>query len=107
MQKIKVKYKDIKTIRDNKILAQNQKCQLCESELDSPVLDHNHKNGEIRSVLCRGCNLMLGKLENGMARFRLTDPDKLRTFLSNVSDYITTGSDLIHPTFKKKKTELT
>ena len=40
---------------------QENKCALCE---DVPeVVDHNHKTGKIRSLLCYGCNLLVGLLE--------------------------------------------
>lgn len=100
---VKIKHRDVSTVRSNKAIAQNNKCKLCGSELIKPVLDHNHRNGQIRSVLCWGCNLMLGKIENNRARYQLNDPDKLAVFLSNVSEYLLTGSELIHPTYKKFK----
>lgn len=100
---IKIKHKDIKIIRQNKINAQDNKCKLCEQEIDSPVLDHDHKSGLIRGVLCRCCNLFLARIENKRALYRMTDDDKLRTVLANTIEYLTTNhTDLIHPTFKKK-----
>ena len=48
---------------------QGDKCAICKGKfydkmpLD-PVLDHNHKTGAIRGVIHRGCNSLLGKVEN-------------------------------------------
>lgn len=42
-------------------LEQNGKCKLCDEE--AKVVDHNHKTGEVRSLLCYGCNLLVGLLE--------------------------------------------
>ena len=46
---------------------QNGKCLGCERKIfieinsDTPaVVDHNHKNGKVRGLLCRDCNLILG-----------------------------------------------
>lgn len=98
---IKLKYKDIKPLRDSKILEQNGKCLLCEHPIEAPCLDHNHKTGIIRGVLCRGCNSMLGKIENSIAICKMS-PTKLSNFLNNVDDYIKhTSSYYIHPTYKK------
>jgi hypothetical protein len=39
------------------------KCQICGvllSKNNPPHIDHNHKNGEVRGVLCRCCNSGLG-----------------------------------------------
>lgn len=43
---------------------QNGCCDICnktELEIKGPlVVDHNHKTGKIRSLLCNGCNSMIG-----------------------------------------------
>jgi hypothetical protein len=98
----KIKYKDVKTIRDEYIINQSNKCMLCDHDLDSPCLDHNHRNGEIRGVLCRGCNLFLGKIEKNLAICRITN-DKLYNIITNLIPYMSISSDMIHPTHKIKK----
>ena len=42
------------------VLEQNNKCKICECEMDVPQIDHNHTTGEVRSLLCRCCNTSLG-----------------------------------------------
>ena len=96
-----MKHSEVKVVREQKMIEQNGLCPLCNRIIDGPCLDHNHKNGQIRSVLCRGCNSLLGKIENNRARSKLSDPDVLGVFLSNLSDYLNSGSELIHPTYKK------
>ena len=58
------------TVEDyNKLLSeQSSKCDICDLELvnnsddkfNRPVIDHNHKSGEVRAILCHKCNLALG-----------------------------------------------
>ena len=76
-------------------------CALCsEPVVDDAVLDHDHRTGLVRSVLHRGCNSMLGKIENNMSRNRM-DQERLRKWAENIVSYITkTHTDLIHPTYK-------
>jgi len=43
---------------------QKHKCAICEKELNlhdkSTHVDHNHENNQLRGILCKGCNHMLG-----------------------------------------------
>jgi hypothetical protein len=52
------------TINDFKrmIEEQHRKCFLCDKKLKL-VIDHNHKTGKVRKLLCSPCNLILGKIE--------------------------------------------
>lgn len=40
--------------------AQGGRCAICFDELDAPHVDHNHTTGEVRAILCRHCNTVLG-----------------------------------------------
>ncbi len=44
---------------------QGQRCAICnaESKRRAMNIDHNHKTGKVRGLLCDGCNLSLGHLE--------------------------------------------
>jgi hypothetical protein len=49
--------------RDKKVEKQNNQCLICETvftEEIKPNVDHNHKTGKVRGILCRECNLGLG-----------------------------------------------
>lgn len=44
---------------------QGQRCAICnaESKRRAMNIDHDHKTGKVRGLLCDGCNLSLGHLE--------------------------------------------
>ncbi len=91
----------------NKLLAdQGHCCLLCgrEVEREQAVLDHDHVTGHVRGVLHRGCNAMLGHLENNRPRHMLKDDDKFGAFLSNVLSYIN-GDYSQNPQYPTHKTE--
>tara|TARA_R110002012_G_scaffold177407_2_gene342221 strand:+ start:2946 stop:3239 length:294 start_codon:yes stop_codon:yes gene_type:complete len=50
----------------NKRKKQGNKCSICKSELTSPKVDHCHKTGKVRDLLCHKCNLHLGYVEKGI-----------------------------------------
>lgn len=50
---------------------QQDKCDCCGKDLkdkgnykERPVIDHNHKTGKVRSLLCNKCNLALGNMDD-------------------------------------------
>lgn len=87
-----------------KILAnQGGVCALCGEPIakGEAVLDHNHVTGEVRGVLHRGCNSMLGKIENGLRIYKLTNIAKLARLLNTVIPYTASaGHGVLYPTFR-------
>jgi len=81
---MKLKFKEIKTFRDDQLKKQNKICPICLNviEPDKATLDHNHKTGHIRMVFHRGCNRFEGKCN----RFApgTTKKDKIATLLRMV-----------------------
>ena len=49
---------------------QSNLCSICGTEMSKPHIDHCHKSGKVRGILCRDCNLVLG--------FAKDKPDILR-----------------------------
>lgn len=51
----------------NRLLESQQgRCALCPRELDTrrvAFIDHNHRNGIVRGLLCQLCNLSISRLE--------------------------------------------
>lgn len=45
----------------NLFIIQDNKCAICGNDItDNACVDHNHKTGKIRGLLCQRCNLLLG-----------------------------------------------
>jgi hypothetical protein len=61
--------------------SQGGKCRLCGVGSNKLVVDHNHRTGKVRALLCQNCNLSLGKfgddvpgLEKAITYLKETDP---------------------------------
>lgn len=39
---------------------QGRSCAICKQEVNTLYVDHDHKTGKVRALLCRRCNLLLG-----------------------------------------------
>lgn len=104
----KLKNKEIPEVKSRILKEQNYQCLLCRIDLRKVesrniCLDHDHRNGLIRGVLCRNCNGVIGKIENLATRAKkdLTHV----AWLSNATEFLERTSkapayDLIHPTHK-------
>jgi len=97
---MKLKHTELRGCREELLQQQRHQCALCLDLIDGDaVLDHDHKTGLVRQVLHRGCNALLGKVENNLARNRMNE-QRLRQFSSRLVEYITTThTDFVHPTF--------
>lgn len=61
---------------------QNYHCPICNSVINEHAsLDHNHKTGLVRGVLCNRCNLNLARIET------MQNPDGSR-FLDTALQYL-------------------
>lgn len=93
--------------RRSLIAKQNNRCALCADTLDGKTacLDHDHRTGHIRSVLCLNCNGIEGKIFNlcRRAKRQRTEID----FLTSVFDYWMQHNGLrdqpIHPSHRTKE----
>lgn len=95
-------------VRVKMLAEQGGVCLLCKRPIKNGqgtdgVLDHDHVTGHVRGVLHRGCNAMLGHLENNRPRHMLTDDDKFFTFLSNIAGYLS-GEYSQNPQYPTHKT---
>jgi DNA-binding sugar fermentation-stimulating protein len=98
---MKIKHREIVDYRNLFLEQQQRRCALCNEPIDGDaVLDHCHKTGRLRRTLHRGCNSMLGKIENNMARSQMTN-ERLREFAKRLVLYIESEwDDIVHPTHK-------
>lgn len=102
---------DISTLRDALSQKQGGFCPLCQRELNAPCLDHHHKkrikgSGQVRGVLCRSCNVMLGKIENNCVRYAISQED-LPRILRNMARYLEQPHlPYIHPSDAPKTPKL-
>ena len=56
--------------REELALSQNNKCKICEKEESANrrlAIDHCHKTGIIRGMLCTNCNLGIGNLQDNIS----------------------------------------
>jgi hypothetical protein len=68
------------TLDDYKVLYKNQngKCVACGIDKDVLFVDHDHKTGRIRGLLCRDCNFALGHVRDNPSTL-----EKLIRYLKN------------------------
>jgi len=56
-------------IFNNLLEKQNNKCEICQIEFNNPsegFVDHDHKTGKIRGLLCNSCNRGIGLLKDNV-----------------------------------------
>ena len=72
-------YSQVPENKKQEFLAENETvtdCQICEKPLEHKVVDHDHKTGDIRGILCRQCNFGLGQFKDNP-----TSLEKAATYL--------------------------
>lgn len=101
----RIKKSEMAEVKKKLLRKQRGKCPLCKCELDDPAdrcLDHDHKTGYIRALLCRNCNAMEGKVFNCSNRAK-RDGTPLE-WGTRVLDYWRTHAEcqtgLLHPDHK-------
>lgn len=101
----RLKSAEVSTIREQLLARQGGLCAVCGTRCTPAacVLDHDHRSGAVRGALHRGCNSLLGKLENNAARYGVRD---IGTFTNGVAAYLRTHmvnvTGLLHPTHKSE-----
>lgn len=68
---------------EHRIEIQHHQCAICGHPIDvRSALDHSHRTGAARGILCRNCNLLLGRVEGGSLDFFLNAAAYLRKYES-------------------------
>lgn len=55
------------------LVAQENRCAICTMQFVSgiqPCIDHDHRSGRVRGILCAPCNLMLGNARDNVVYLR-------------------------------------
>jgi hypothetical protein len=55
--------------RSERFTQQSGKCIICTVRPATDV-DHNHNTGEVRAILCHGCNVLLGRVDENIGHLR-------------------------------------
>jgi len=69
---LKYKYGITKDKVEEMFLNQNKKCKICNTKYNKVsqhrglYIDHNHKNGAVRGLLCNKCNKLLGNCNDSI-----------------------------------------
>ena len=81
------------------------KCPILNRETDDWVVDHDHSSGEIRGVISRQANTLIGKVENIYTSMCKGDPRELPDVLENIASYLRQpDSEILHPVGLKQLT---
>lgn len=73
-------------------------CPILETKTNDWVVDHDHKSGEIRGVISRQANTLIGKMENIYTTMCKGDPAELPGVLENIAAYLRQeNSKILHP----------
>ncbi len=107
-----LKSSEIPELKKLLLKEQNNICPICDREINAPVLDHHHKKrikgtGLVRGILCRSCNVLLGKVENNCVRYSISQTE-LPNVLRNMASYLEQKQlPYMHPSEAPKKKKLT
>lgn len=99
----KLKISEVAKVRADMLAGQGGRCGICKLRVldKDAVLDHDHGTGVVRAVLHRGCNSMLGKVENNHRRYGVPNLSAwahgLVTFMQK---HITPQTEYLHPTHR-------
>ena len=51
---------------DKMLAAQYHRCAICRIQIDELLIDHCHRTGVLRGLLCRKCNTVLGMCDDNI-----------------------------------------
>lgn len=100
---VKLKASQVEAVREKLRNKNGLVCALCRLPITAyaSVLDHDHDTGAIRDTIHRGCNSLLGKVENNYKRYGVPN---LAAFCHGLASYLQTHAvnrtGLLHPTHK-------
>lgn len=103
----KLTQKRQKEVKAELLKKQGYQCAICKYDLRrmesrNICLDHCHKTGIVRGVLCRGCNGSEGKISNLANRYKkeLTILQWLKNLVEYLEEHRVPQTEYIHSTHK-------
>lgn len=99
--------KSLVTWRATTLEQQGSVCALCGKPMttkDTAVGDHDHLTGQMRGVLHRSCNALLGNIENNRKRYGLSSITQLHAMLGAAVPYISKRRDEDTPLYPTHRT---
>jgi hypothetical protein len=99
----RLKTTEVAKVRADQLAQQAGRCALCKlpCAATQACLDHDHSTGAVRGTLHRGCNALLGKVENNHRRYGVPN---LAAFSQGVATYLqhhaVNRTGMLHPTHK-------
>lgn len=99
----RLKTTQVASVRNSMLAQQGGRCALCQLPCSATeaVLDHDHSTGAVRSTLHRGCNALLGKIENNYKRYGVRS---VAAFCQGVAGYlqrhVTNQTGMLHPSHR-------
>jgi hypothetical protein len=107
----RLKSSQLPAVRNHLLVKQEHLCPLCLKSMKGtkgkkPALDHDHRTGYIRDVLCLNCNGMEGKIFN--LATRCVGKDNVLSFLRRLVEYLERHVEpkhgrYLHPTHKTEQ----
>ncbi len=74
------------------------KCPILETSTFDTVVDHDHLSGEVRGVISRQANTLIGKIENIFTTMCRGNPETLPNVLENIANYLRRRpTKILHP----------
>ncbi len=103
----RLKTSEVALYRAKLLLSQGRNCAVC-GQIMKPAdacLDHDHKSGAIRAVLCRNCNRGEGRVRTVSTMCKRSG--SALEWLTSLVDYLTKHQEpqtpFLHPTFKTEE----
>jgi hypothetical protein len=72
---------------DAMLAAQRGLCAVCSAVMDPPNVDHCHVTGQVRALLCVGCNTSAGILDD--------DPDRIHALADYIASHAPAGLRIV------------
>ena len=106
----RLKTTEVKAARDILLKKQGRVCPLCKGKMSAttkqPVLDHDHKTGFLRDVICRNCNGIEGKVFNLARRAKngMTEVEWLESLIAYYKRHEEPQhGGILHPTHRTEE----